>query len=434
MKLLHALFYLALILVSYLPVFAGLTAAPRNLQVLVPESAGYSAQDRGLRSHTRLRVLIVPDAAAATTSAFNTPSSIHSLYNLPSTGGSNAIAIVDAYHYPTALADFNAFAGYFGLPQESSTTATSSTNRTFQVVYAPGYAPQSGGNYIASWNLEAALDIEWAHAMAPNAKIYLVEAASDSNSDLFNAVHVAASLSGVKEVSMSWGGSEASYEAAFYDAVFSTPGVVYFASGGDTSAQMEYPAASPNVVSCGGTSVNRASNGAFVSETGWSDTGCGPSAYEPRPSYQNVVASVVGSKRGVSDLAFDADPNTGVYVYDTTALWGSSGWWVLGGTSVSSPSLAGVVNLSASSGGFAANTAAEQARIYGNLGKTNVFRDITSGTDGSYSCKVGYDFITGVGVPNGLIPGITATNTLLAGTGSTNLTSAAAGSNKMAGR
>src|SRR5471030_1702024 len=96
----------------------------RHLQVLVPESAGSSPQDRGVRSHTRLRVLVVPNAAASTTSQFNTPATLRSVYNLPSTGGSGAIAVVDAYHYPTALADFNAFAKYFGMPQETSTVAT----------------------------------------------------------------------------------------------------------------------------------------------------------------------------------------------------------------------------------------------------------------------------------------------------------------------
>jgi kumamolisin len=377
----------------------------RSAQVLVPESAGSTPGDGGLRSHTRLRVLEVPNtASASTTSQLNTPATLRAIYHLPATGGANAIAIVDAYHFPTALADFNSFSKYFGLPQETSTVSTGANNRVFQVVYAPGYKPQSGGNYISSWNLEEALDIQWAHAMAPNAKIYLVEAASDSTSDLDYAVRVASALTGVKEVSMSWGGSEASYEAMFYDPLFTTSGVVYFASGGDSSDQMEYPAASPNVVSCGGTSVSRTPAGVFVSETGWNDTGCGPSAYEPRPSFQSKVASVVGTKRGVSDLAFEADPNTGVYVFDSTPLWGESGWWILGGTSVASPSLAGVVNLAAASGnGFAANTAAEEARIYGSLGNANAFRDVISGTDGKYSCKVGYDFITGVGTPNGLL-------------------------------
>ncbi len=409
MKINTILFTSLLGITCSVPAFAGQNefsnkAVTTQFQVLVPESSGFSASDAGFQSHTRLRVLNIPNAASVTTPQFNTPVNLRALYHLPATGGSEAIAIVDAYHFPTALADFNSFAKYFALPQETSRTATSSANKTFQVVYASGSVPQSGGSYIASWNLEAALDIEWAHAMAPKAKIYLIEAASCSNNDLYNAVRMAANLPGVKEVSMSWGGSEASYETSAYDPIFTAPGIVYLASGGDSSDQMEYPAASPNVVSCGGTSVNRSTSGACMSETAWNDTGCGPSVYEPRPSFQNAVASVVGNRRGVSDLSFDANPNTGVYVYDSTPLWGERGWWILGGTSVSSPSLAGVINTAASSGnGFAANTAAEQARIYGNLGNANAFHDITSGTDGIYSATVGYDFVTGVGSPNGLV-------------------------------
>jgi kumamolisin len=377
-----------------------------SLRSWIPESAGIAAMDKAtLRRHTRLRILDVPDTTAlpALAAQFNTPATIRSIYNLPATGGSEAIAVVDAYHYPTALADFNAFSQAFGLPMETSKSATTNQNKIFQVVYAGGRQPASGGAFIASWNLEAALDIEWAHAMAPNAKIYLVEGASDSSTDLDNAVREAASQRLVKEVSMSWGGSESGREAWFSDPVFKRKGVVYFASGGDSADQMEYPAASPNVVACGGTTINRSSNGAVVNETAWSDTGCGPSAYEPRPAFQDGVANIVGSKRGVSDLAFEADPSTGVYVYDTSPIWGEKGWFILGGTSVSSPSLAGVVNNAAAQNGFAASTAAEEARIYGNLGNAAAFRDVTSGTDGTYSAGIGYDFVTGVGSPNGLV-------------------------------
>ena len=373
----------------------------QRCQVLVPESAGIAPMDFGVRSHTRLRVLNIPNAMALEVAPqINTPTMIRSLYDLPKTGGSNAIAIVDAYDYPTALADFNVFSRTFGLPAETSRSAMANTNTAFQVVYAPGYKPQSGGDYISSWNMEEALDIEWSHAMAPKAKIYLVEAASDSTPDLLAAVRVASSLPGVKEVSMSWGGSETSNEAWNSDPTFTTPGVVYFASGGDTGATMEYPAASPNVVSCGGTSVSRV-RGAAV-ETGWNDTGCGVSLYEPRPAFQNGVAAVVGNHRGVSDLAFDADPNTGVYVYDSTPVWGEVGWWVLGGTSVSAPSLAGVVNVAGATNGFAADTAAEEARIYSNMGNPAAFHDVTYGSAGKLKCAVGYDFVTGVGTPHGI--------------------------------
>jgi subtilase family serine protease len=374
-------------------------------RVYVPESSSIGANDRQtLRQHTRLRVLSVPKVVAPTLYAqFNTPATIRTTYNLPATGGSNAIAIVDAYHYPTALTDFNGFSQIFGLPLESSSNATTSSNQHFQVVYASGHQPTSSGSLAASWNLEEALDIEWAHAMAPGAKIYLVEANSSSWADLETAVLVASNLAGVKEVSMSWGGSEMSYEASMFDPMFTKPGIVYFASSGDSADAMEYPAASPYVVACGGTSLNRSSSGALLSQTAWNEGGCGQSVYESRPAFQAGVASVVGQKRGVSDMAFEANPNTGVYVYDTTPYCGSSGWWILGGTSVASPCLAGVVNNAAGTNGFAANTAAEEARIYGNLGNAAAFTDITSGSDGQYNARVGYDFPTGVGAPKGLV-------------------------------
>jgi subtilase family serine protease len=374
-------------------------------QVFIPESSTIGKTDKQtLVQHTRMRVLSVPKVVTpAIYAQFNTPATIRATYSLPSTGGSNAIAIVDAYHYPTSLNDFNNFSGAFGLPTESSTNATATSNQHFQVVYASGRQPMSGSSLAQSWNLEEALDIEWAHAMAPNAKIYLVEANSSSMSDLETAVLIAANLAGVKEVSMSWGGSEMSYEKTMYDPMFVKNGVVFFASSGDSADDMEYPAASPNVVACGGTSLNRTTNGSLTSQTAWNEGGCGVSLYETRPSFQNGVSSVVGSKRGVSDMAFVANPNTGVYVYDTTPFEGSSGWWILGGTSVASPCLAGLVNNAAGTNGFAANTAAEEARIYGNLGNSAAFTDITSGSDGVYNAKSGYDFPTGVGAPKGLV-------------------------------
>jgi len=372
---------------------------------LVPESSGIGATDKQtLLQHTRMRVLVVPKIAPPpVTAQFNTPSTIRSVYGLPSTGGSNAIAVVDAYHFPTALPDFNSFSQVFGLPTESSTNATAATNQHFQVVYAAGTQPQSGGSYIGSWNLEEALDIEWAHAMAPNAKIYLVEAASSSMSDLDNAVRVAANLVGVKEVSMSWGGSETPYESSMFDSIYVKSGVVFLASSGDSADEMEYPAASPNVVACGGTSINRTATGTYINQSAWNEAGCGPSVYENRPTFQNGVSSVVGTKRGVSDLSFDANPNTGVYVYDSTSFEGSSGWWILGGTSVASPCLAGVVNVAGATNGFAASSAVEEARIYAGLGNSSVFTDVTSGTDGKYTSKAGYDYPTGVGAPHGLV-------------------------------
>ena len=158
-----------------------------------------------------------------------TPTQIASFYGV-NPGGSGVIAIVDAYNYPAALNDFNVFATQFGLPVETSSNAAASTNQVFQVVYAFWAAPANN----ASWNEEEALDIEWAHAMAPNAKIILVEANSANDFDLFAAVEVAAAIAGVKQVSMSWAGGESFFESYFDGYLNAAKGPIYFASTGDS--------------------------------------------------------------------------------------------------------------------------------------------------------------------------------------------------------
>ena len=198
---------------------------------------------------------------------------------------------------------------------------------------------------------------------------------------------------------MSWGGSEFSSEAN-NDFHFTHTGVVYFASSGDTGGTQIYPSASPNVIAAGGTTIHRGAGGTFLSETAWSGSGGGPSKYEPRPGYQSGVAAIVGSQRGIPDFSFDADPNSGVSVYDSTSCQGYNGWLVFGGTSVSSPSLAGIVNLA----GHVSSTSTSQTElttIYGGLGTAN-FRDITSGKAGTFSAAPGWDFVTGVGSNQGL--------------------------------
>ncbi len=195
------------------------------------------------------------------------------------------------------------------------------------------------------------------------------------------------------EVSLSWGGAEFSSESS-YDGHFQNNNVVYFAASGDTGGVNGYPSVSPYVVSAGGTTINRSPSGVFTSETGWDRSGGGPSRYETKLSYQNNVAGTSSTRRSAPDLSFDADPDTGVSVYDSTQCQKSVGWLVFGGTSVSSPSLAGIVNLA---GHFAANTVSELGTIYANRKNTADFRDILSGTAGSFSAKAGYDFVTGVG-------------------------------------
>jgi len=369
---------------------AGAAQAQRPGWVVVPESTIEGITERGRFAHTNHLIFLpaltnlVPLGGTGFGGGIG-PADIRAAYNLPATGGSGVIAIVDAYDDPYALSDFNKFSQYYGLPTEPSTNATSSSNRVFQVVYASGSKPR----YNSGWSQEESLDIEWAHAMAPGAKIVLVEAASNRYTDLFKAVKVATTIPGVQEVSMSWGGSEFSGETS-YDGYFQKSGIVFFAASGDTGGKVIYPSASPWVVSAGGTTLNMR-NGTFVSETGWSGSGGGPSAYEPKPLYQTNVTNTF-STRSTPDISFDADPNTGV-----TVVWKGS-WYIFGGTSVSAPSLAGILNLSGKVTSSSTSYTELQV-IYGNLGTSN-FRDITVGNNG-YPCLSGWDAVTGVGTPLG---------------------------------
>ena len=369
--------------------------------VMVPDSSLERPEDVGKKAHTN-HVIFLRAGATYTSPWGETPASIRAVYGLPAIGGAGVIAIVDAFDYPTAQADFDTFSGQFNLPL-STDSVCNGANPCFRKVYATGRKPKAN----CGWAQEAALDIEWAHAMAPSAQIVLVEAASNRFSDLFQAVDVATNIVqnggiGSGEVSMSWGGSEFSTEAN-NDGHFTANGVVYFAASGDAGGKTIYPGVSPNVVSAGGTTINRDAGGNFVSETGWSGSGGGPSKYEPRPSYQGGIVTIVGSQRGAPDFSFDANPNSGVSVYDSTSCQGSSGWLVFGGTSVSSPSLAGIVNLA---GHFYLNTGTELGTIYADYASPTYypadFRDILSGTAGSYTAKAGWDFVTGVGSNKGL--------------------------------
>jgi subtilase family serine protease len=334
---------------------------------------------------------------------FETPASIACVYNLVEvpikgcnpnlttanpTGGNHAIALVDAFDDPTAASDLATFSTQFGLPAAN-----------FTVVYAQGTEPAQ--DPTGGWEVEESLDIEWAHAMAPEAQIFLVEAKNNSFVNLFNAASVASSLvaaAGGGEVSMSFGASEFSEEAEF-DSTFTTHGVVYFASAGD-SPGVSYPSASPNVVSAGGTSISRNLNtGDLILESSWQDGGGGVSQVETRPAFQNGVRHIVGNGRGTPDLSFDANPNTGVWVYDSNSVLGT-GWYVVGGTSVSSPSLAGIVN---SAHSFRASSTAENQALYKD--DESEFHDISYGNCGlnmSDFAVPGYDLCTGLGAVKGL--------------------------------
>jgi kumamolisin len=313
----------------------------------------------------------------------------------PPQGGSRTIAIVDAYNAPNAWKDLTAFSLQFGLPLPNPAN--------FQVVYAAsdGSLSSTPPVYDFGWEMEISLDIQWAHAMAPYAKIILVEAVSNSTSDLLGAVKLANNLvgpTGGGEISMSWGSAEFSGEDTLDATFFLTPGVVYFAATGD-SPGTEWPSVSANVVAVGGTTVSRHPGnpdiGDFFGQAAWSDGGGGLSEFNAKPPYQDSVKKLIGSQfRGVPDIAAVADPVTGVWIYDTNAY----GWRVVGGTSVATPVMAGLVN---NQGRFNVSSNAELTQYYKAPAQ---FTDVLQGVCGPYAgywAGTAWDYCTGLGTPNG---------------------------------
>jgi len=301
------------------------------------------------------------------------PKQIQAAYNLPSGGGTGTIAIIDAYDDPTVENDLNVFSSQFGLPTPHfEKHMMASTIRT------------DGG-----WALEISLDVQWAHAIAPDAKILLVEAKSNSLADLLAAVDYARGRSDVVAISMSWGGGEFSSESAYDSHFTSSYGATFFASSGDSGAGVIWPSVSPNVVAVGGTRLTF-SGGSLVSETAWSGSGGGLSKYVPAPSYQ--ITYGISGKRAVPDVSYDADPNSGVSVYDSTRYSGATGWWQVGGTSAGAPQWAAIQSLGRSTSNSNFYQDANPASY------SSYFRDITSGSNG-YAAVTGYDLVTGLGSP-----------------------------------
>jgi subtilase family serine protease len=325
------------------------------------------------------------------------PSQLQSAYNLTSASAANGagrtIAIVDAFDDPTAAADLATYRSSAGLPPVPSFKKLNQNGATSPL---PSEAPTSD-----DWTLEESLDLDMASAICPLCNIVLVEATNDSGTGLDVAENAAASVAGY--ISNSWGGEESSSDTTLDSSDFNHPGDVITASAGDSDFGVIYPATSPNVVAVGGTRLSTASNARGWTESVWNTsagsegTGSGCSSVEPQPSWQTALGLTGCSRRIDNDVAADADPATGVAVYDTSN--GDGGWNEVGGTSASSPMLAAMYALAGSAG----TTPADD--IYTH--KTNFF-DVTTGNDGScspaYLCtaETGYDGPTGIGTPDGV--------------------------------
>jgi len=315
----------------------------------------------------------------------------YGINKITSRGEGQIIAIIDAYDDPNIEQDLAVFSKTFGL--RPCTTA----NGCFTKVYASGTQPQMD----PGWSGEIALDVEWVHAIAPAAKIILVEAQDDNPSSLYGAIQVAVQH-GANVISMSWGAPEFSIETQF-DQYFQVPGVTFVASSGDSGNGVDYPAASPYVISAGGTTLTVDSEGNYGGETAWSGSSGGISAYETAPAYQSSfpLPNNPNNMRGVPDVAYNADPNTGFSVYNSVPNPPyPAGWQVVGGTSASAPQWAAYIAIVNSTLGKITNMGSQLYQAASkNYGLD--YHDITNGTNGScgYLCTAqpGYDYVTGIG-------------------------------------
>jgi subtilase family serine protease len=376
---------------------------------------------------------------AATGSTTYTPQQIDAAYGISNisfsggfpqssvsgTGAGQTIAIVEAYSDPNIQSDLAAFDAKYGLSAPPSFTVDN----------------LAGSSTDAGWALETSLDVEWAHAIAPQANIVLVEASDASLNSLLNAVSYAANVPNVSVVSMSWGSSEFFGEASD-EGVFTTPAghtnETFVAASGDSGAWSgpTFPSVLPNVLAVGGTTLALGSSGSYGSETGWTDSTGGFSGLDNGfrsgisiPRYQVSTLQSAGLDYGLRttpDVSYNADPNAGFAVYDSVPYSGSAGWFDVGGTSAAAPAWAGLAAVTdqglAASGKSTLTTSQLLTDLY-SLPSTD-FNDITSGFNG-YNAGVGYDLVTGLGTPkaNLLVSGILGASGVKTSTATTSSTS-----------
>jgi hypothetical protein len=256
-----------------------------------------------------------------------TPAQIRHAYGYDGvalTGTGETIAIIDSGDAPNLRQDLDSFDSRFGLPPANLT-----------MVNELGGPTSTGDLFgILGWNLEITLDVEWAHAMAPGARILFVQAFTPLPVDLLTAVQYA-TTHGANVVSMSWGGPE-NVGLEQFDTIFNAD-CGFVASSGDSGPGVIYPASNPQVLAVGGTTLN----GSRLQESPWRGSGGGQSTI-----YQG---------RTVPDVGFDADPATGVQVYCTSPNIFQpvgGGYVTIGGTSLGAPAWAGLVACADQSAGF----------------------------------------------------------------------------------
>ena len=320
------------------------------------------------------------------------PSDIQNAYKLPATGSGQTVAIVDAFGDSSAESDLATFRSFYGLPP--CTTA----NGCFQKVDQTGgtnYPPDDSG-----WALETSLDLDAVSSACPNCHILLVEGDDNSIANLGIAENTAVSM-GAKFVSNSYGILGEDPSETSFDQYYTHPGVAVVASTGDTGNLTNWPATNPNVTAAGGTTLTKdTSVPRGWTETAWDSGGSGCSLFEPRPSYQNNISTNCPNNKAIADLSADADPNTGLAVYDTN---GQGGWLQVGGTSLSSPLLTAMYAL----GGTPTTGTFPVTYAYNDPHQSSDIFDVTQGSNGGCGnvlCNAGpgWDGPTGLGTPDGV--------------------------------
>ena len=348
--------------------------------------------------HQATPIIIRPDQSANPPASALTPAQIRHAYGIDQVtfggitgdGAGQTIAIVDAGDNPGFLnstdpnfdnSDLHKFDQQFGLPDPPSFMKVNQEGSQ-RVIIPPSNVR------VDSQPRKKPSTSSGPRRSRLMANIVLVEATTNLNSDLQAATATAANLPGVSVVSMSFGGAEVDGEQAA-DPTYLTPaghqGVTFLASTGDDGAPGGYPAFSPNVVAVGGTTLNVDAAGNYISESGWSGSGGGISQFEPQPAYQNGVVTQSTTMRTIPDVAFDADPATGVAVFDSTDFGAATPWEQIGGTSLACPCWAGIIAIT------------DQDRVRVGLGTldgatqtlpqiytlpASDFHDITSGNNG----------------------------------------------------
>jgi len=361
---------------------AAVVSAVALAGLVIPSADAATVERRVHRPH-----IVSPQATGST--AGLSPDQVKAAYGFPTSpaaGAGRTVAVVAPYDAPTIEKDLNGFSRRFGLPE--CTTA----NGCFRKVDQKGAKNYPAKNKL--WALEISLDVEWAHAIAPGAKILLVEARSDRLSDVLAADDYATAHA--KYVTNSLGLDEFAGESA-YDSHFRRPGVSIFVASGDDGAGSGpgYPASSPSVVAVGGTTLADIGLPTF-GETGWHGSGGGCAVYEPahpaQGAWPGYAAVNCAGKRATPDVSLVADPHSGVAVYDSYQT--ATHWTVLGGTSASAPMWAARAAVS----GLVID-----ANVLYSASSPIAFRDITAGSNG-LPALAGFDLVTGLGSWTGATP------------------------------